>query len=142
MRTWSVSGTAFALCTRSSSLSMSTSTSMVCGSLLLRRHGRTALRSRKHLLEAASDGLGNEILDAPAERRHLLDPARGEEAVLRARHEVHRLHFGCEVAIQMMHLEFPLEIGDGPQSFHHGLRSPTAREFDHQLGEDLHLDVV
>src|SRR5688572_14946975 len=110
MRTWSVSGTALALCTRSSSLSMSTSTSMVCGSLLLRRDRRTTLRSRKHLLKAACDRFRNQLRHASAERRDLLHTARGEEAVLRARHQVHRLDFRREIPVEVVHLEFPLEV--------------------------------
>src|SRR5919109_2791649 len=142
MRTWSVSGTALALCTRSSSLSMSTSTSMVCGSLLLWRNRRATLRLREHLPEAARDRFRHELVDATPERRHLLHPARGEEAVLRARHEVHGLDLGGEVPVQVVHLELPLEVGDGAQPFDHGLRAPPARELDDELREDLDLDVV
>src|SRR5919198_6167252 len=142
MRTWSVSGTAFALCTRSSSLSMSTSTSMVRGSLLLRRHGRAALRLRKHLPKTPGDRFGDQLVDAAPERGHFFHAARREKAVLRARHQIHRLDFRSEVPVEVMHLEFPLEIRDGAQALHHRLRPPAAREFDHELREDLDLDVV
>src|SRR5919106_341765 len=142
MRTWSVSGTAFALWTRSSSLSMSTSTSMRPRSLLLRRNRRTALGTRKHLLEAACHLLWNEVLDVAAEGRHLLHAARGEEAVLRARHQVHRLDLGSEVAVEVVHLELPLEIRDRAQALDHRRRAPAARELDDELREDVDLDVV
>src|SRR6266508_6580328 len=121
---------------------MSTSASMICGSLLLRRYGCTTLRSREHLLEAACDRLRNEITHASSEGRDLLDPARGEEAVLRARHQIHRLDLRGEVPVQVVHLEFPLEIRDRAEAFDHGLRAPAAGEFDHELREDVDLDVL
>src|SRR3954470_23062241 len=111
MRTWSVSGTAFALCTRSSSLSMRTRTSMAIecsrrGGFHL--FGRVFGRSRASLGEQLAEALGNrlrdELVHLPAERGDLLDAARGDEAVLRARHDVHRLDVRRERAVQVVHL--------------------------------------
>src|SRR5947209_10832941 len=98
MRTWSVSGTAFALCTRSSSLSMRTRTSMAgeCS----RRAGFRLFRGvlggaraavREQLAEAPRNRLRDELVHPAAEGCDLLDAARRDEAVLRARHHVHRL---------------------------------------------------
>src|ERR671919_1422332 len=142
MRTWSVRGTAFALCTRSSSLSMRTRTSMWRLSLLLRTDGRAGPALREELPESPRHGLRNEVVHVAPEGRHLLDAARGEEAVLRARHEVHRLDLGGEIPVQMVHLELPLEVGDRPQALHHRARAEAAGELDDELGEDLHLDVL
>jgi hypothetical protein len=41
-----------------------------------------------------------------------------------------------------VHLELPLEIRDRAQPLDHGLRTPAPGEFDHELGEDVDLDVV
>src|SRR5438105_11734866 len=95
MRTWSVSGTALALCTRSSSLSMRTSTSMR-PSLLAGADRGPRTRLRVELAEAAGDRRRDELVDVTAEGGDLLDPARGDEAVLRAGHHVHRLDVGRE----------------------------------------------
>src|SRR4029453_15372338 len=101
MRTWSVSGTALALCTRSSSLSMSTRTSMdmdgtrdpgcavapeharLCASVL-RAERSTRPAVRVQLAEALGDGRGHQAVHVPAERRDLLDAARGDERKLGA----------------------------------------------------------
>src|SRR5438045_1706026 len=104
MRTWSVSGTAFAWCTRSSSLSISTRTSIgrqftlahqtarrQASRLLGRVLGSAGSAVRIELAETARDRLGNELGDAPAERRDLLHAARRDERDARARHHVHRL---------------------------------------------------
>src|SRR5262245_136671 len=140
MRTWSVSGTAFALCTRSSSLSMRTRTSMR-SSLLLRADRRAGPPLREQLAEAARHGLRDEVVDVAAEGGDLLDAARGEEAVLRARHQVHGFDLGGEIPVQVVHLELPLEVRDGPEALDHGAGAEAAGELDHQVGEHLHLDV-
>src|SRR4030095_1689704 len=119
MRTWSVRGTAFALCTRSSSLSMRTRTSMRA-SLLLRADRRAGPTLREELAEPLGACLRHEVVDVAAEGRDLLDAARGEEAVLRARHQVHRFDLGREIPVQVVHLELPLEVGDGAQALDHG----------------------
>src|SRR6266508_2585229 len=110
MRTWSVSGTAFALCTRSSSLSIRTRTSMrrqctAWGGLLLGVDGSSRASPRVQLGEAAGDGGGDELLDVAAEGGDLLHAARGDEAVLRARHHVDGLDLGPERPVQVVHLE-------------------------------------
>src|SRR5215207_3963806 len=112
MRTWSVKGTAFALWTRSSSLSMRTRTSIRRSVLVesekplfLRGKRGPGLPLREHLGEASRDRFGHEHVDRAAERGDLLDAARGDEAVLRVRHEVDGLDVGREGAVQMVHLE-------------------------------------
>src|SRR5919109_1778031 len=91
MRTWSVSGTALALCTRSSSLSMRTRTSIGLRILLLRTQGGAGTSAWKELPEASRHGVGHELVDASAEGRDLLDPAGRDEAVRGTRHHVQRL---------------------------------------------------
>src|SRR4051812_6784912 len=129
MRTWSVRGTAFALCTRSSSLSIRTRTSMAF-SLLLGRQWSAASAVREHLLQAHGDSFWHELFYVSAERRNLLHPAGGDETDLRARHHVDGLDVGREVAVQLVHLELPLEVGHDPQALHDHLRIPAAGELD------------
>src|SRR5437764_9685171 len=141
MRTWSVSGTAFALCTRSSSLSIRTRTSMAFSLLLVRQRSATAA-VREHLLQARGDGVWHELFDISAERRNLLYAARGDEADLRARHHVDRLDLRGEMAVQLIHLELPLEVRDDPQALDDHLRVPAARKVDDELAEDVDLHVL
>src|SRR5215208_6913716 len=145
MRTWSVRGTAFALCTRSSSLSIRTSTSICSTSLVirlvLRIFGGSGPAVRKELAEATGDGLWHELIHLSSERRDLLHAARGDEAHLRARHHVDGLDVGRERAVELVHLELVLEVGDHAQALDDHLGVPTASEDDDELLEDLHLDV-
>src|SRR5436305_5799876 len=122
MRTWSVSGTALALCTRSSSLSMRTRTSIRACSLLLVGHRGAAAAVREHLLQAARHGEGNELLDISAERRDFLHAAARDEAHLRAGHHVDRLDLGCERPVQLVHLELVLEVGEDAEALDDHLR--------------------
>src|SRR6185437_17492 len=154
MRTWSVRGTAFALCTRSSSLSIRTSTSMGWKSsfggrrigpatrLFSRILGRAGPAVREELLEATGDRLRDEGRDVAAVRGDLLDAARGDEADRRARHHVDGLDIGREVPVQLVHLELPLEVGDHAQPLHDRLGLPPVCELDDELAEDVDLDVV
>src|SRR5579864_742894 len=145
MRTWSVRGTAFALCTRSSSLSIRTRTSMVSSLASVESIPRILRRARtscrEHLLEAAGDRLRDERGDVASERGDLLHAARRDEAHVRARHHVDGLDVRREMAVQLIHLELPLEVRDDPQSLHDRLRVPLVRELDDQLAEDLDLDI-
>src|SRR6187397_634952 len=147
MRTWSVSGTAFALCTRSSSLSMSTSTSMGDQStgwtgLLLWVEGSAWAAAGVQLGEARRDFGRHELLHIPAEGGNLLHAARGHEAELRARHHVHGLDVRRERPVQMVHLELPLEVRNCAEALHHRRRAPAAGEVDDQLGKHVHLHVA
>src|SRR5262249_40746051 len=142
IRTWSVSGTAFALCTRSSSLSMRTRTSMAWGILLLLVQRGPALSAREEFPQTARDGRWHELFDISAEGRDLLHAARRDEPHLRARHHVHGLDVRRERAVQLIHLELPLEVGDHAEALHDHLRFPSPREVDHKLLEDIDLDVV
>src|SRR3954451_21470100 len=109
MRTWSVSGTALALCTRSSSLSIRTSTSM--GSSLLLRAERGATPAvREELLEALRDRVRDQFVHCSAKCGDLLHAARRDERHLGARHHEHRLDVGSEVPVQLVHLELPFEV--------------------------------
>src|SRR5579862_606344 len=141
MRTWSVSGTAFALWTRSSSLSMSTRTS-ICRMLLLVGQWGPAPAVRESLPETARDGFRHELFDISAECGDLLHAARRDEAHLRARHHVHRLDVGREGAIELVHLELPLEVGDHPKPLDDHLRVPAPRELDDELAERVDFDVA
>src|SRR5262249_8318861 len=126
MRTWSVSGTALALCTRSSSLSIRTSTSIAGRVLLLVGQRRPAPAVREHLLQAPGHEGRDELLDVAAERGDLLDSARGDEADLRARHHVDGLDVRREVPVQLVHLELVLEVGDHPEPLHDRAGVPAA----------------
>src|SRR5437763_11975404 len=127
MRTWSVSGTAFALCTRSSSLSIRTRTSMG-SSLLLVRQRSAAATVREHLLETPGDGAWHELFDISAEGGNLLHPARRDEADLRARHHVDRLDVRRQVPVQLVPLELPFEVRDDPEALDDRLGVPAAGE--------------
>src|SRR3989442_1022673 len=142
MRTWSVSGTAFALWIRSSSLSIRTRTSISPPSLLLRAQRGAGPTLRKHLAEAFRNHRRHEFVDLAAEGGDLLYAARGDEAVQRARHHVERLHLRCEDPVQVVHLKLPLEVGDHAKALDHRLRAPAPGKVDDQLGEDVHLHVV
>src|SRR5581483_10845443 len=104
------------------------------------RRARPAVR--KELLEPSRDRLGHERGDVAPERGDLLHAARRDEAHVRARHHVDGLDVGREVAVQLVHLELPLEVGDHAQPLHDRLRLPFARELDDELAEHVHLDVL
>src|SRR6476619_2249020 len=99
IRTWSVSGAALAPCTSSSSLSMRTRTSIG----LLEGTPR----------EGFCDDRGHEVRDRPAERGELAHAARREEAVAGRRHQEDGLDLRCDSFVEVSHLQFPLEVGDG-----------------------------
>src|SRR4051812_1867756 len=46
------------------------------------------------------------------------------------------------MAVQLVHLELPLEVRDDAQPLHDRLRVPLLRELDDELAEDVDLDVV
>src|SRR2546423_14103128 len=111
-------------------------------SLLGRVLGRPGPACREELLEPARNGLRHELGDVAAERRDLLDAARRDEAHLWARHHVHRLDVRREVAVELVHLELPLEVRDDAEALDDRLRVPPAREVDDELAEDVDLDVA
>src|ERR671925_1447241 len=119
---------------------MRTRTSM--GSLFLRifRGSRTAAREK--LCKSTCYGGRHELVALPAEGRDLLDPARGDEADRRARHDVDRLDLRRKRAVQLVHLELPLEIRDHAQPLDDRLRLPAVCELDDELSKDIDLDVV
>src|SRR5205085_6586094 len=142
MRTWSVRGTAFALWTRSSSLSMRTRTSMLAMILLLGVQGSPAPTAGKELPQPARDGRWHQLLDISAEGSDLLHAARGHERDLRARHHVDGLDVGRERAVELVHLELPFEVGDDAEALHDHAGLPAACEVDDELLESIDLDVV
>src|SRR5439155_13814269 len=83
----------------------------------------------------------DELGDVAPERRDLLHPAGGDEADVRAGHDVHRLDVRREVAVELVHLELPLEVRHDAQALHDRLRLPPVREVDDELAEDVDLDV-
>src|SRR3954452_18139640 len=131
-RTWSVSGTCLALWTRSSSLSISTRTSMAL----------PVSSARERFLQTSRNRLGHEIRDVTPEGGDLLDSARGEKTVLRRCHEVDGLDVGVQLPVELVHLQFVLEIGDRAQSLDDRAGSPLAGELDHEARERLHADVA
>src|SRR5215218_9498087 len=106
-RTWSVSGTCLALWTRSSSLSMRTRTSM---GLLARSSSAVEL-----FLQAPRHLVRDEVRYVAPEGRDLLDSARGQETVLRRRHQVDRFDVVGQMAIELVHLQLVLEVRDRAQ---------------------------
>src|SRR3954467_3141113 len=120
MRTWSVSGTAFALCTRSSSLSMRTRTSI--GSYSCGFSGVPGRPSGKSSMNRLATGPGTSSSTLPpnaaisftqlvapsGHRGELQSAARRDEADLRAHHHVDGLDVGSQRPVQLIHLELPL----------------------------------
>src|ERR1700751_2623197 len=137
----------FALCTRSSSLSISTSTSIVAypcrapaawGLWIDFMYSSDAISSASELfLQALCDLLGDQILDLPPERRKLIHAALGQETVLRARHQVHGLYLRVLAPVQLAHLELVLEVGDRAQALHDRVRADPACELDNERRERL-----
>src|SRR4051794_60691 len=113
-----------------------------CAILLLLAEWCPATPVGEHLLQAPRDRMWDKFLDVSTERRDLLHAARGHEADLRAGHHVDRLDLRREVAVELVHLELPLEIGYDAQALHDHLRVPAAREVDDELLEDVDLDVA
>src|SRR3954471_1658136 len=125
-------GTPLALCTKSSSLSMRTRTSMAVVSSL----------ARQLFLQPPGDGVRNEAFDVPAEGGELLDPARAEETVLGRAHQVHRFDVVGLSRVELGHLELVFEVGDRTQAFHDRDRPDAPRELDDEHVERLGADVV
>src|SRR5579859_1771033 len=106
---------------------MRTSTSIALREiLLLCAEWGAASPDGEELLEPACDDGRHELLHISAEGGDLLHAARGDETDLRAGHHVHRLDLGGERAVQLVHLELPLEVGDHPQALHDHPRFPAA----------------
>src|SRR5215211_5204447 len=124
-------GTPLALCTKSSSLSMRTRTSMAVGNSL----------ARQLFLQPPCDGVRNEALDVPAKGGELFDPARAEETVLRRAHQVHRLDVVGLARVELSHLQLVFEIGNRAQSLDDRDRPDAAREVDDEDVEGLRADV-
>src|SRR6476661_6622614 len=122
IRTWSVIGTFFAVATSSSSLSIRTNT---------------------------SNGLSSQRVRCPPPRASL----RGGERPARVRtlprgrqtgraHHVERFDLRAQSAIEVVHLELPLEIADGAQPLDDHTGTVLAGEVDHQGRESDHRHVV
>src|SRR3954464_508592 len=125
-------GTPLALCTKSSSLSMRTRTSMAVVSSL----------ARELFLQPPRAGVRNEAFDVPAEGGELLDPARAEKTVLRRAHQVHRLDVVGLARVELGHLQLVLEVGDRAQSLDDCDGPDAARVVDDQHVERLGADVA
>src|SRR5215218_4413003 len=126
-------GTPLALLTRSSSLSMRTRTSMG----LLARSSSAGER----FLQAPRDRVGDEVGDVAPEGGDLLDSARGQETVLRRRHQVDGLDVVGEMAVELVHLQLVLEVRDRAQALDDRRRSDPARVVDDQDVERVDADV-
>src|SRR4051794_7543400 len=109
--------------------------------LFLRILGSAGATSGKKLLETAGNGRRDEVVHLPAERGDLLHAARGDEADGRAGHDVDGLDLGRQGAVQLVHLELPLEVRDDPEALDDHLRVPLVGEVDDELREDFDLDV-
>src|SRR5438270_4968213 len=121
--------------TRSSSLSMRTRTSMAVPA--------SGTSSAPQLfLQPARNVVGYVIFDAASESGELLDSAGAQETVLLARHEVDRLHVRGLVPVELVHLEFVLEVRDSAQPLDDRAGADPPREVDHEDVERLDADVV
>src|SRR4029079_12519828 len=102
--------------------------------------GRSRYSAPRALGERRGHGRGYQVAHVAPERRHLLDPGRGEEAVVRRREDVHGLDFRRELAVELVHLELVLEVRDRTQALEDHPRAALAGELDEQdWGEvDLH----
>src|SRR5581483_11195987 len=110
--------------------------------LLLGVQGGPAPTVREELPQAARDGRWHELIDISAEGGDLLHTARRDEAHLWARHDVDRLDVRGEHAVQLVHLELPLEVGDDAKALHDRPCIPTACEVHDELLEHVDLYVV
>src|SRR5258707_7247 len=115
---------------------------MAGGILLLVVEGGPALAGREKLPQTARDGRWYQLFDISAKGGNLLYPTGRDEADLGAGHHVDGLDIGGQRPVQLVHLELIFEVGDHPQALHDHLRVPAAGEVDHELLEDLDLDVV
>src|SRR5919112_5526894 len=118
----------------SSSLSISTRTSMRL---------ETSLRglALELLLEPGGHAAGHEVVEGPAEGGDLLHAARAEKAVLRRGHHVDGLDVGGHLAVELVHLEFILEVRDGAQPFDDGVGAVLSREIDDQPIKGFYLHI-
>jgi hypothetical protein len=94
-------------------------------------------RSAQLFLQTRGDVRVNETLDPPAKGCEFLDAAGGDEAELWARHDVHGLDFRRLAAVELVHLEFVLEVGDRAKALHDRARADPPGELDDQRVEGL-----
>src|ERR1039458_7740992 len=115
-------GTDLALCTKSSSLSMSTKTSIASPSS----------SAFQLFLQPSRDFAGDEIVDPAPEGGELLHTTRRKETVLRAGHQVNRLDLRVLPAVELVHLQLVLEVRDRAQSLHDRLCPNVAGGINHE----------
>src|ERR1039457_2308430 len=125
-------GTDLALCTKSSSLSISTRTSIASPSS----------SASQLFLQPFRDLLRDEIVDPAPERRELLHATRGQKTVLRAGHQVNRLYSRVLSPVQLVHLQLVLEVRDRTQPLHDRLGSRLPRELDDEVAERLRAHTL
>src|SRR5688500_18643210 len=87
--------------------------------------------ARQRFLQSPGNRLWDKIGDIATERGDLLDSARGEETVLRRRHQVDRLDVRRQLAVELVHLELVLEVGDRAQALDDRLGPALTGELDH-----------
>src|SRR4051812_10596336 len=80
---------------------------------------------------------GNELRDVAVEDRQLLHPTGGEETVLGAGHDEHRLDLRSLLAVELGHLRLVLEVADRAQPLDDRDGSLTTRELDDEDVERL-----
>src|ERR1039458_1509952 len=117
-------GTDLALCTKSSSLSMSTKTSIASPSS----------SAFQLFLQPSRDFAGDEIVDPAPEGGELLHTTRRKETVLRAGHQVNRLDLRVLPAVELVHLQLVLEVRDRAQSLHDRLCPNVAGGLHNERG--------
>src|SRR4028118_584345 len=88
-----------------------------------------SLRSlpRELFLQPCGDPRRHVLADVPPEGGELLHPARAEETVLGAGHQVERVDVGRLLAVELVHLELVLEVRDRAQPLDDPPRAPAPR---------------
>src|SRR6218665_2594656 len=96
----------------------------------------------ERFLQARGYRRGHQSGQIPSEHCQLLDAAGAEEAELWGRHQVRALDVGGHLAIELVHLELVLEVGDRAQALDDRLGTVLAGELDEQVVERLDLHVA
>src|SRR5216110_1936456 len=80
--------------------------------------------------------------DIAPELGDFFNNTRAEIGVFLLRHEEDSFNFGVELPVHQRHLKFKLEIGNGTQSAHDGVRILRGGEFHQQSFHRRDLDVI
>ena len=85
--------------------------------------------------------VGNEPVDAAAEREHLFDEPRADVTVLLRRHHENGFDFIIQAPVHERHLELELEVRHGAKPAHDDLRATPLHVIHEQAVEGIDLDI-